>query len=59
MPPRGERPVLLYLHGNAGALNLRAVRFQWLVADGDGLVALSYRGFGGSSGQPSEQGLIQ
>ena len=58
IPPRGERPVLLYLHGNAGALNLRAVRFQWLVADGDGLVALSYRGFGGSSGQPSEQGLI-
>ena len=58
VPPRGERPVLLYLHGNAGALNLRAGRFQWLVADGDGLVALSYRGFGGSSGQPSEQGLI-
>ena len=58
IPPRGERPVLLYLHGNAGALNLRAGRFQWLVADGDGLVALSYRGFGGSSGEPSEQGLI-
>ncbi len=58
VPPRGERSVLLYLHGNAGALNLRAGRFQWLVSDGDGLIALSYRGFGGSSGEPSEQGLI-
>ena len=40
-------------HGNAGALNLRAKRFEWLVAEGDGLLALSYRGFGGSSGRPS------
>ena len=58
VPPRGERPVILYLHGNAGALNLRAGRFGWLIAEGDGLVALSYRGFGGSSGRPTEQGLI-
>ena len=56
--PRGDRPVMLYLHGNAGALNLRAGRFEWLVAEGDGLLALSYRGFGGSSGEPTEQGLI-
>jgi fermentation-respiration switch protein FrsA (DUF1100 family) len=58
VPPRGDRPVMLYLHGNAGALNLRAGRFEWLIAEGDGLVALSYRGFGGSSGVPNEQGLI-
>jgi len=58
VPPLGDRPVILYLHGNAGALNLRAGRFEWLIAEGDGLLALSYRGFGGSSGQPSEQGLI-
>ncbi len=59
VPPDGDRPVMLYLHGNAGALNLRAGRFKWLIAEGDGLVALSYRGFGGSSGRPSEQGLIK
>ena len=58
VPPEADRPVMLYLHGNAGALNLRAGRFEWLIAEGDGLVALSYRGFGGSSGRPSEQGLI-
>ena len=38
--------------------DLRAGRFKWLVADGTGLVALSYRGYGGSTGRPSETGLI-
>lgn len=58
VPPREAKPVVIYFHGNAGALNLRAVRFKWLTADGNGLVALSYRGYGGSTGKPSEQGLI-
>ena len=34
-------------------------RFRDIIADGTGLVALSYRGYAGSSGQPSEQGLLQ
>lgn len=59
VPPRGDRPVLLYFHGNAGALDLRVGRFRWIVAEGDGLLALSYRGYGGSTGAPSEQGLIR
>jgi fermentation-respiration switch protein FrsA (DUF1100 family) len=58
VPPRGDKPVVLYFHGNGGALVLRADRFRTLVADGTGLVALSYRGYGGSSGRPSEAGLI-
>ena len=33
--------------------------FAASIADGTGLVALSYRGYAGSSGQPSEQGLLQ
>jgi uncharacterized protein len=56
--PRGDKPVVLYFQGNAGALDLRVGRFQWLVEDGTGLVALGYRGYGGSSGKPNEQGLI-
>jgi fermentation-respiration switch protein FrsA (DUF1100 family) len=56
--PRADKPVVIYFHGNGGALNLRADRFQWLTADGIGLVALSYRGYGGSTGKPSEAGLI-
>src|SRR5690606_21903617 len=59
VPPRGEQPVLIYFHGNAGALDLRVGRFRWVVAEGNGLVALSYRGYGGSTGRPSEQGLIR
>src|SRR5712692_570926 len=56
--PRGDKPVLLYFSGNAATLRERAVRFGKLVADGTGLVALSYRGYGGSTGRPSEAGLL-
>jgi pimeloyl-ACP methyl ester carboxylesterase len=56
--PRGGKPVVLYFHGNGGALRYRVARFRALVADGAGLVALSYRGYAGSSGRPTEAGLI-
>jgi hypothetical protein len=39
-------------------LKYRVARFRKLIADGIGLVALEYRGYGGLSGSPSEQGLI-
>jgi hypothetical protein len=58
VPPRGERPVIVYFHGNGGALRHRVERFRKLAADGVGLLALEYRGYGGSSGSPSETGLI-
>jgi fermentation-respiration switch protein FrsA (DUF1100 family) len=58
-PPLGDKPVLLYFHGNAGAIRYRVDRFRNLTASGMGLVALSYRGYGGSSGSPTEQGLMQ
>jgi uncharacterized protein len=59
VPPRGDKPVFLYLHGNGASLRWRADRFRDLTADGSGLVALSYRGYGGSSGSPTEAGLIE
>jgi fermentation-respiration switch protein FrsA (DUF1100 family) len=58
VPARGEKPVVLYFQGNAGGLNLRVGRFRELVHDGIGLIALNYRGYGGSTGSPSERGLI-
>lgn len=58
VPPRDGKPVILYFHGNGGALRFRVERFRRLIADGIGLVALEYRGYGGLSGSPSEQGLI-
>jgi uncharacterized protein len=57
VPPRGNRPVIIYFHGNGGALSGRVERFRALTADGTGLVALDYRGYGGSTGTPTEAGL--
>lgn len=57
--PKHGKPVVIYFHGNGGSLRHRAPRFRPLIADGTGLVALSYRGFGGSQGSPSEAGLIE
>jgi uncharacterized protein len=56
--PRDGKPVILYFHGNGGALRYRVERFRKLIAAGIGLVALEYRGYGGNEGSPSEQGLI-
>jgi fermentation-respiration switch protein FrsA (DUF1100 family) len=58
VPPRGDKPVVLYFHGNGGSLSYRVDRFRALIADGTGLVALSYRGYGGSTGSPSEEGIL-
>jgi fermentation-respiration switch protein FrsA (DUF1100 family) len=58
VPPKGTKPLIIYFHGNAGALDLRAGRFKWVIEDGTGLLALSYRGYGGSTGSPTENGLI-
>jgi fermentation-respiration switch protein FrsA (DUF1100 family) len=58
VPPRGDKPVVLYFHGNGGSLSYRVDRFRALTADGTGLVALSYRGYGGSTGSPSEEGIL-
>ena len=56
--PREDMPVIIYFQGNGGGLKLRAERFKKLTADGTGLVALNYRGYGGSDGKPSETGII-
>ena len=59
VPAKSGRPVILYFHGNGDYLAGFFGRFQPLIADGMGIVALSYRGYAGSSGQPGEQGLLQ
>ncbi len=59
VPPRGDKPVVIYFQGNAEGLKARVDRFTWLTADGTGLLALCYRGYGGSTGKPTEDGLIR
>jgi uncharacterized protein len=58
VPPQDGKPVILYFHGNGGALKYRVERFRKLIGAGIGLVAVEYRGYGGLPGSPSEQGLI-
>lgn len=59
VPPRGDRPVVIYFHGNGEIVASRAARHRALTAHGFGLVALSYRGYMGSSGSPTEEGLLR
>lgn len=56
--PRPGNPVILFLHGNAGSLADRADRFAFYQSRGFGVAFLSWRGYGGSTGRPSETGLI-
>jgi hypothetical protein len=58
VPPTGDKPLILYFHGNGGALRYRVERFKKLVGDGIGLLGIDYRGYAGSTGSPSEHGLI-
>jgi fermentation-respiration switch protein FrsA (DUF1100 family) len=55
--PKPDKPFFIYFHGNGDTLNWRVGRDRGLVADGSGLLAVSYRGYEGSTGSPSEDGL--
>jgi fermentation-respiration switch protein FrsA (DUF1100 family) len=56
-PASDAYPTILYFHGNAEHLGNRADKFRAFTDRGFGLLAVSYRGYGGSSGAPSEEGL--
>jgi fermentation-respiration switch protein FrsA (DUF1100 family) len=50
-------PTIVYFHGNASNLANRSGIFSALTNVGFGLLAVSYRGYGKSEGEPSEAGL--
>lgn len=52
---RAGMPTLLYFHGNAGALADRSDRIARYINRGIGVFIMTYRGYGGSTGQPSER----
>jgi fermentation-respiration switch protein FrsA (DUF1100 family) len=55
--PKG-RPTLLYFHGNAGNLANRSERVRKYTTRGIGVFMLSYRGYSGSTGTPTERNNI-
>ncbi len=57
-PATGDRPTILFLHGNAGEIADRADRLAFYQARGYGTAFVSWRGYGGSSGRPTETGLL-
>jgi fermentation-respiration switch protein FrsA (DUF1100 family) len=57
---KGEpgRPSVLFFLGNADRVDNYGFLAQALAARGIGLLAVSYRGYPGSTGSPSEEGLL-
>lgn len=55
---RPGRPTLLYFHGNGGSFAERAERIRKYTAEGYGMVMMTWRGFGGRSGWPSERANV-
>jgi len=51
-------PTILYFHGNGGNLALRSERIRNYLNRGRGMLMMSYRGYSGSTGRPSEQANI-
>jgi hypothetical protein len=51
---RPGKPTLLYFHGNGGSLADRAPRIARFMDQGWGVYMMTYRGYGGSTGSPSE-----
>ncbi len=51
-------PTILYFHGNGGGISTRPRKQAFFAALGFGVLAVSYRGYEGSTGSPSEAGLI-
>ena len=52
-----RRLVTLYLHGNAGNITHRGSQIREITSAGSSILMLDYRGYGKSSGRPTEGGL--
>ncbi len=57
-PAQRGQPTVLYIHGNAGTLADRADRISNYQALGRGVLIMSYRGYSGSTGRPSEKANV-
>jgi fermentation-respiration switch protein FrsA (DUF1100 family) len=58
-PPAPGHATVLYFHGNAGRVPPRIGRMRVLGDHGTGVLFVSYRGYSGSTGTPSEAGLAE
>lgn len=54
-----KKPTILYFHGNAGSLAMTANRIRLFGDEGWGIFVMSYRGYSGSAGNPSESANVE
>jgi len=52
------QPTILFFHGNGGEMSGRHERLSFYQQQGFGVLFVSYRGYGASTGEISEQGFI-
>jgi fermentation-respiration switch protein FrsA (DUF1100 family) len=57
--PGAKPATVLFFHGNAGHRGDRALFVQGFASLGYGVLLPDYRGYGGSTGSPSEEGLYR
>lgn len=58
-PPKPDAPVVLIVHGRSGNISTRAPIASRLSADGFGVLLFDFRGYGLSTGRPSERALTE
>lgn len=56
-PPQGDKPVIVFFHGNAAHALHGAFRADFLGRLGYGVVLAEYRGYGGNDGTPGEAAI--
>lgn len=57
VPPPSGRPTVAIFHGNGGSLRSQRYRLKYFKDANMGVLVLGYRGYAGSDGWPSEDGL--
>ena len=56
-PAKAGRPTIVYFHGNAEAIQHRWERVKLFMDHGYGVLMVSWRGYAGSTGTPTEAGF--
>ncbi|MEM6474776.1 MAG: alpha/beta fold hydrolase [Pseudomonadota bacterium] len=55
--PEADQPTVVFFHGNGGSLAAATEETALLTTQGYGALLVSYRGYGGNPGEPSEEGF--
>lgn len=59
VPARNRKPTILFAHGNGGNIGDRYSMLLPFIQQGYGFLAFDYRGYGKSTGTPSEAGMYR